>query len=329
MPAAGALDACDALLLGREVSTPDVTRARAALDRLAASDGSADADWTGLAGRLRAYADVEALVERNLLLLDDRAAAVSAEAAFHDACRHHRRGADGGQAELRPLLLAALAHSGVTALDDGDDLREALWRLAAPRARPLERERLVTSLVRAVAALVRRGAAPVDARLLDDLAAVARVATGSSPAVADAAELVRSELVDTGPSTPMDVTSIDLASVAGLRRYAGFDLEPVSGVHVPGGRAVVARATSRRDPADARTVLAVEVDRAPADLSTASDADLAPFATAFSAGVRLLRHERDRRLHDGRRRRGDDRDHGRFPALWTTTVYSEWSSGFS
>ena len=292
---ADAAAVCDALFLGREVGAGDLDRARTALDDLSRSDGTDDAEWAGLARRLRLYVDVEALFERNLLLLDDHSAAVSAEAAFHDACRHHRRGGDGMQPELRPLLQTAVSHVGVDSLEDTEELREALWRLAATRTRAEDRERLVTSLIRAVAALVRRGAIDADQPLVDDLTAVARVAAGSATAVADAAELVRAELVDDGASIALDPSSIDVADLASLARYHDFDLTPVSGVRLPGGQAVVVRAANRSDPTDARTVLVVQVDDTPVDLLTASPADLEPFAQVFASGVRLLRHERDRR----------------------------------
>ena len=84
--------------------------ARRTLDALASGDRDRDdAGWAPLVERLAMFTDVEALFERNLLLLEDHPAAVSAESAFHEACRHYHRGEDGVRPELRPLLAAAMA----------------------------------------------------------------------------------------------------------------------------------------------------------------------------------------------------------------------------
>ena len=82
----------------------------------------------------------------------------------------HHRGDDAVRAELRPLLAAAVAHHGVTGFEPTNEYRAALWRLAATRSRTAERERLMTSAIRAVAALARRGAIERGGDLRRDLA---------------------------------------------------------------------------------------------------------------------------------------------------------------
>ena len=241
------------------------------------------------------YTDVEALFERNMLLLEDHPAAVSAESAFHEACRHYHRGADGIRPELRPLLAAAMARYDVSDFEPTDELRAALWRLAATRSRTADRERLMTSLVRAVAALARRGA--VDrSELRNDLATLERAAAGSSPGVANAAALAHSELTDRSPVTRVEVGEIDPLSVPSLARYGAFDLEVLDVRRTVAGTALVVRARSKTDDGDVRTVLALEVDLSPTDLRTAGDLDMAPFGEVFTLGIEMLRRERTRAL---------------------------------
>ncbi len=284
---------CRALLLGREVAPAAVESARRTLDVLAASSAD-DREWAPLAESLRIFADIEALFERNLLLLDDHSAAVSASEAFHDVCRHHHRGEEGVLVELRPLLSRALAHADVSTLEPTDAFRDALWRLAATRSRTAARDRLMTSVIRAVASLSRRGIQIDDARLSHDLADVERASIGSLPGVADAAATARAELDSRPRVTALSASDVQPAELYSLERYGEFDAEIVSSVRGPAGRAAVVRLRSREDLLDERTILAVESDDTPTDLAGVTAADLSSFTELFEQGVRLLRGERGR-----------------------------------
>ena len=287
----------DAVLLGFEVAADDVAATVDTLDALARSGESAQ-DWSGLVDRLRTFVHTEALFERNLLLLDDHSAAISAEAAFHDLCRRHGDGPGAVLPELVPLLSAALSDYGVAEATSTDATstaaaRDALWRLAATRARVGERERLMISVLRAVAALVRAGEldpSPFPAALAD----VERVATGAMSALADAAVLVRAEM-DTarGGGHTVAPSSIDPWSIAGLERYTDVDITVVDAVVTESGRSVVARVVSRQDAADSRMVLGIEMHDAPEDLSVLTEEQIAPFAELFEVGVGLLRTRRE------------------------------------
>jgi len=304
---ADVLGVVDAVLLGLEVAVDEVGDAVDVLDGLARRvdrverDGDAAAsdptrptpEWAPLVDRLRTFVETEALFERNLLLLDDHSAAISAEAAFHDLCRRHGDGPGVVLPELVPLLAAALANYGVTDEREPAAARDALWRLAATRARVAERERLMISIVRAVAAHVRAGELD-PAPFLAALADVERVATGAMSALADAAVLVRAEM-DTarGGAHAVAPASIDPAGISGLERYQDVEVTVLDAVVTESGRSVVARVVSRADEADTRMVLAIELRDAPEDLSVLTEEQIAPFAELFEVGVGLLRTRRE------------------------------------
>jgi acetyl/propionyl-CoA carboxylase alpha subunit/acetyl-CoA carboxylase carboxyltransferase component len=291
------LDVVDAVLRGLEVAADDVADAVERLDAVARSttdapDGIDAERWAPLVDRLGTFVATEALFERNLLLLDDHSAAISAEAAFHDLCRRHGDGPGAVLPELVPLLGAALSSHGVIDVA-GPDATEALWRLAATRARVAERERLTISVLRALAALVRAGSlAPTE--FVSHLAEVERVATGSMAALADAAVLVRAEMdTDRGGAHAVPASQIDPATIAGLERYHDVQISVLDAVVTAAGRSVVAKVVSSTDPADTRTVLAIELADAPEDLTQLSEEQIAPFAELFEVGVGLLRTRRE------------------------------------
>jgi len=285
------LDTCRALLLGREVTAARLDQARRHLDAIAASTGD-DAAWATVAGCLRVYADVETLFERNLLLLDDHSAAVSASEAFHETCRLHHRGEDGVPRELQPLLSRALAHAGVMSLEPTDAFRDSLWRLAATRSRSDERDRLMTSVIRAVASLCRRGADLDVEALSRDLAATERVSIGSLNGVADAAATARAELSGNRLVGPVSTGTVGRDELYSLARYRDFESTIITSVRTHAGCAAVVRLRYQHDPSDERIMLAVEATDTPTDLQGVSPDDLAPFTELLEHGVRLLRRER-------------------------------------
>ncbi|MEZ4264970.1 MAG: biotin carboxylase N-terminal domain-containing protein [Myxococcota bacterium] len=134
---------------------------------------------------LQAFVDVESLFDRNLLPVSEDAA-VSAEIAFYDFCRRHPEGEKAANAELRPLLMAALRWHGIGSLEPTDELREALWRLSIAHRHGDVRHRICARLTRLVMALhdARIPFGPDTDRLLDR---VAQLASAAHPHVADTA----------------------------------------------------------------------------------------------------------------------------------------------
>lgn len=102
---------------------------------------------------LNAFVTVESLFDRNLLPLEDQPVAVSAQIAFYDFCRNHRRGEAAVPAQIKEALRAALSYYKVTALDPTDELREALWRLAVAHAHPDARHQICSSILRCMITL--------------------------------------------------------------------------------------------------------------------------------------------------------------------------------
>ena len=79
------LDVIDAVVHGREVTAAELDRVHDVLELPGSPEGAAELD-SALLERLREFVGIEALFERNLLLLDDHSGAISAESAFHELC---------------------------------------------------------------------------------------------------------------------------------------------------------------------------------------------------------------------------------------------------
>ncbi len=249
------LDLVDAVVHGREVTTAELDRVHDVLEQ---GDPSAVPDVfdgpgagelaAGLADRLRAFIRIEALFERNLLLLDDHSGAVSAESAFHELCgrlgQRSLLGVEGTalsvdpRPELGSLLAEALGRPTGEWVDT-PELRRDLWRLASTRSRLAERERLMTAVVRHLAGDAQRRtvgdqlAAVGDQRpavgdhsdianaaLRDVLGDLEQVATGSMGTLAGIAALVRAELgATTDTVVPTPAATVDPWSLRPLARY--------------------------------------------------------------------------------------------------------------
>lgn len=288
------------VLLGYEVPAHEVATAEAALDQVARCCGLSDlqqryqlADWIGLLDHLQTFVDTEALLERNLILLDDHTAVISAELAFHDLCRKYGDPRAAVVTELVPLVDAVLLHYGLTAASEPQQVRDALWRIAATRARLAERENLMISAVRAIAAFVRTEQLE-GSEFLSRLAAVEHVATGALTALADAAVLVRAELgTARGEVHSVAPESVDIARLLALTRYVDVQITVVDAVVTDAGQSVVSRVVSNTDPTDSRMVLTIDLHQAPEDISHLSEEQIAPFAELFDVGVALLRTRRE------------------------------------
>lgn len=291
------LDLVGALLTGHECSEDEVDWAIGRLDALARSAGPHDPSWAGLLERLDTFVRVEALFERNLLLLDDHSAAVSAESAFHDLCRAVGEGAPRAIPELEPLLARALGVPPTGLLDDDaaqdpDGLPLQLWRLYGTRARGAERERLLLAVLRALSTLARAGVVE-RAQLLGRLDEVERASAGAAGTLTEAAALARSELgADAAALRRLAPDEVDPSSLTALERYRAWQLTVLEAVATDAGRAVVVAAHAS-DGSDRRTVLAVEFRGATGPLHEMGEAELAPFATLFDAGAALLARRRD------------------------------------
>ncbi len=302
----------EAVLLGREFTTEEYADTLDVLEgvvREAHAFDEVDArNWQWTAESLGRFVDTENLFERNLLLLDDHSAAISAESAFHDFCRS--QGADpDALPELRPLLNAALSHYGAS-LDASSgassgvsgvrDVRIALWRLSSTRARLVERERLMVAMIRAVASLVRAGHVASD-RFRSQLVDVESAATGSMRALAEAAAVLRLDIGAAGSSArTLAPSEVDTRTIVGLDRYENVSIEVLDAISTDAGRSIVARVTSCEEPSDIRTVLVVELSDAPVDLGALDETQVEPFAELFEVGVGLLRRRREdrSRTHD-------------------------------
>ncbi len=149
-----------------------------------------------LADLLGYFADVEQLFTQELAT-DSGPRPVAGKMAFFEACRalgarSAGTASDEVVAGLTPRLLRALAHHGVTSLDRGPALSEALWRLACANAKSDVRQRLANSLLRALMALGDAGLDLSDSRELElFLARTAEVARPELPALRDNARQAR------------------------------------------------------------------------------------------------------------------------------------------
>ena len=286
----------DAVLLGFEADAKEVADVIAELDALARQTDPEEAlmDCSGLVSRLTTFARIEALFERNLLLLDDHSAAISAEVAFHDLCSRFQDHRGEILVELVPLLAEALACYGLSLDSSQEELAGALWRIAGTRARLGERKRLMIAVVRAVASSVRNHALD-GTEFLAALTQVERVATASMATLVDAAVLVRAELGAAQSSAhSVDPSSMNPLSLAGLERYQNVVVTVLDAVVTPAGRSVVASVVSQTDSQDQRIVLSIDLLAAPQDLSAVTEEQILPFAELFTAGVGLLRTRRER-----------------------------------
>ncbi len=186
-------------LVGWDVPAALVARAESLL---ACEDGfRALADpspYRPLADLLGHFADVEQLFVQELATeLGPRP--VAGKLAFFEACRAlgpHAQSASSASAELvadlAPRLLSALAHHGVSSLDRGPALDQALWRLAVAHQQSGPRHRLANHLLRALIALDEAGLDLTDADKLElFLARTAEVARPELPALRDNARQAR------------------------------------------------------------------------------------------------------------------------------------------
>lgn len=174
------------VLLGWDIPEPDAVQ----LDRMLARDVNIDElahpqRWLPLANLLQEFAAVESLFERNLLPLPGEAVAVSAELAFHEACRGHHEGEKGVQLAFRPVLLRALTAYGVHSLEPGEPLREALWRMAVAHANGGPRHRLCGALLQLLIDAHHAGIVTASDALRETLDRVAQVASADHCTVAD------------------------------------------------------------------------------------------------------------------------------------------------
>ncbi len=305
------LDVVDSVVHGREVTAAELDLVHDVLERPDPSGGTDELD-VALRQRLRAFVDIEALFERNLLLLDDHSGAVSAESAFHELCgRLGQRSADHDGAplpvdprpELEPLLAEALGRS-TGEWSDTPALRRALWRLASTRSRLAERERLMTAVVRRLASHAAHdrglaGASGVDHdELRDLLGRLEQVATGSMGTLAGIAALVRAELdAATDTVAAVAATTVDPWELRPLARYASSEavtFEVLDAAASPAGRVAVVVVQSCEEPSDVRSVLAVELLDVPRSLADATEAHLDAAEQLFGAGVAMLRRHRER-----------------------------------
>ena len=148
-----------------------------------------------LADLLGYFSDVEQLFTQELATESGRP--LAGKVAFFEACRvlggrMAGTASDEVVAGLTPRLLKALAHHGVTSLDRGPALSEALWRLACANAHSDLRQRLANNLLRALMALGDAGLDLSDARELElFLARTAEVARPELPALRDNARQAR------------------------------------------------------------------------------------------------------------------------------------------
>lgn len=310
------LDAIDAVVHGHEITAAELEHAHRQLDGDDQLLDSGDALRGPLLERLRIFTGIEALFERNLLLLDDHSGAISAESAFHELCtrlgQRSLLGPDAGSVPVEPrpelvgLLAAALGRRaelpdtpeprGTVELPDTPELREQLWRLASSRAHVAARERLMIAVLRRVA----RG--PVDDELRDTLVQLEQVATGSMSTLAGIAALLGAELgASDGTVSSVEPSTIDAASLRPLARYLptgdgapAVDLDVVAAADSSAGRVAVVEVRSLEDRTDRRAVLSVELLDVPASLVDVSEADIDAAAQLFSTGVALLRRHRER-----------------------------------
>lgn len=298
------VDTVDAAVLGREVGSDELAAAVAALEEVASGGAPTAAIGVGpedLVQGLASFVEVESLFERNLLLLGDQSAAVSAESAFHELCRRHGEGRGETPDVLVDPLDAVSRRDGgrpLAAPRDGDErTRTVLWRLAATRARLQERERLMISLLRAVAAEARSGHLSSCPQLPD----IEAVAAGTMPTLADAASSVRAELrAGSIRVERVEPATIDPARFSALARYDESTSAVLDAVRGPVGLGAVVRVVAHHDPDDERLVLVLELDGAPAVLAGVDQEQLEPYAELFDHGVDLLRRCR-RRWPEARR----------------------------
>ena len=297
-PSGPIVRAIASLFTGFDTTPDEIDLVVETLDRAVIESG-ADDRWAVLTPLLDRYVIVETLFDRNLLALDDEAAAVSVEAAFFDYCRSHHRGDEAALPEIRPLLGRALALYGVGRLDSSDELRAALWHLSIARSRSDDRRRVATAVCRVIAAMARNGV-ELDAEVGASLAAVRRISAGADSDLADSAALasleVRARVASTSGKTEAPPEPVD-QSALGLERWSGFSLREVASA----AGVVVLRAEGRDDPTDDRVLAFVVVDSGPSNLGEADFGDLDAFEQSFESAIRLLRQMRAERQRSGPR----------------------------
>jgi acetyl-CoA carboxylase carboxyltransferase component len=186
----------EAAMLGFDLPSSDAVRLEALLrDPAGLVEQIKPLELLPLVRLLGAFAQSEALFERNLLPLPQQAAAISAEIDFYDVCRKHHEGESGIREAFRPLLRSALRWYGVYEMEQQEPLREALWRLAVGHAHGGLRHRLCSSLLRLSMALYAAGVGVEhEEGLRETLEQVTRLASERYAFVADNARQAAYEI---------------------------------------------------------------------------------------------------------------------------------------